>query len=49
MTLQVGSNKGDTISFAGKSFMFSKLGTINDKLIAAAGGAGAAGGTIFDR
>ena len=47
MTLQVGSNKGDTISFAGKSFMFSKLGTINDKLIAAAGGAGAAGGTAF--
>ena len=26
MTLQVGSNKGDTISFTAKSFMFSKIG-----------------------
>ena len=33
MTLQVGANKGDTISFTGKSFMFSKLGTVSDKLV----------------
>ena len=46
MTLQVGSNKGDTISFTAQSFMFSVLGTINNKLIGA-GGAGAAGGTAF--
>ncbi len=33
MTLQVGANKGDTISFTGKSFMFSKLGTVPDTLV----------------
>ena len=33
LTLQVGANKGDTISFTGKSFMFSKLGTVSDKLV----------------
>ena len=46
MTLQVGSNKGDTISFTAQSFMFSVLGTVNTKLIGAAGG-GAGGGTPF--
>ena len=33
MTLQVGSNKGDTISFTAQSFMFSKLGTVPDALV----------------
>ena len=41
LTLQVGSNKGDTITFAMDSVIFSKLAT-NGDLIAAGGGAGAA-------
>ena len=35
LTLQVGANKGDTISFTGKSFMFSKLGTVDANLVTA--------------
>ena len=33
VTLQVGSNKGDTITFEAKSLMFSALGGLSDKFI----------------
>ena len=33
MTLQVGSNKGDTISFTANSVMFSKLATVDDVIL----------------
>ena len=39
MTLQVGSNKGDTISFTANSVMFSSLGAANDKLVKSDGSA----------
>ena len=38
MTLQVGSNKGDTITFNVKSVMFSKLSTIPGPMVDAAAG-----------
>ncbi len=52
MTLQVGSNKGDTINFEVQSVMFSKLfdtgtGKLGGKLVGAAANAGAAQAKIF--
>ena len=39
MTLQVGSNKGDTISFTANSVMFSSIGAANNDLIKSDGSA----------
>ena len=48
MTLQVGSNKGDTIGFTAVSMMFSKLGAMAaDQNLVKVGTAGAAATTVF--